>query len=63
MNYFNEIQNFPVLTPNNVECAAKHVSGTCCCYLQGGREWCVLWWVYVGIRIAGETHVISMFAV
>jgi hypothetical protein len=56
--YFIEIVTLPVLTPSTVESAYKLVSEICCCYLQGGREWCVLWWVYVGMRIASETHVI-----
>jgi hypothetical protein len=36
------------LTPSIVESAYKCVSGICCCYLQGGSEWCVLWSGYVG---------------
>ena len=38
-----------ILTPSSVGNAYKHVRGICCCYLQGGSEWCVLWSVYVGM--------------
>jgi len=36
--YFTEIVAYPVLTPSIVERAYKHVSGICCCHLQGGSE-------------------------
>jgi len=47
-----------ILTPSSVESEYKHVSGICCCYLQGGSVWCVLWSVYVGMLVARKTHVI-----
>jgi hypothetical protein len=53
-----EILALCVLTPSTVDSAHKHVSGIYCCYLEGGSEWCVLWSVYVGTRIASETHLI-----
>ena len=53
-----EILAFWFLTPSCVESAYKHVSGICCCFLQGGSEWCVLWSVYVGTLIASEKYVI-----
>ena len=57
--YCTQVLALCVLTPSSAESAYSHVSGICCCYLQGGSEWCVLWSVYVGMRIASETHVIS----
>jgi hypothetical protein len=57
MGSLTEILALFVLTLSTVESAYRHVSGIYCCYLQGGSEWCVLWFC-VRPLLGSETYVI-----